>query len=46
MKENNDGNKGKFQAPGTLVLVFIFLVFFVVLYCANWIMLSGTWGVR
>lgn len=46
MKENNEEKQGKFRTPGTLVLVFIFLVVFIALYVANWVMLSGTWPVR
>lgn len=37
--------KSSFETPGTLVLVFIFLAWFLLLYILGWIALSGVWGV-
>jgi len=33
------------KAPGTMVLVFVFLAAFVVYYFVNWKLLSGVWQV-
>ena len=38
--------QGKYHAPGTLVIVFIFLLVFVALYFIDWALLSETWSVR
>ena len=37
--------KDKIHAPGTLVLVFIFLGWFVTLYFLNWSALSKIWKI-
>lgn len=37
---------GKIQAPGTLVLVFAFLAWFVTLYFLNWHALSKLWNIQ
>lgn len=44
MKEQKEG--GKFQAPGTLALVFIFLAWFATLYFLNWHALSKLWNIQ
>ncbi|MEK7847985.1 MAG: hypothetical protein AAB270_03580 [Chloroflexota bacterium] len=36
----------KIQAPGTLVLVFIFLAWFIALYVLQWALLASRWPVR
>ncbi len=46
MKKTNEEKRSKFKAPGTLVIVFIFLAVFIALYVADWILLSGAWSVR
>jgi len=46
VKLMSKNGKRKLEAPGTLALVFIFLVFFVLLYFVNWMLLNGTWAVR
>jgi cytochrome c oxidase subunit 1 len=38
-------NKGGFETPGTLVLAIIFLIWFLVFYFANWVILSRLWEV-
>ena len=38
--------KEKFHAPGTVVLVFIWFVWFVILYTTNWLALSENWFLR
>ncbi|HEB92731.1 MAG TPA: cytochrome C oxidase subunit I [Gammaproteobacteria bacterium] len=41
------GNRGKgWEAPGSLVLVAVFMVFLVVYYFANWKYLGSVWGIR
>ncbi len=41
------GNHGKgWEAPGSLVLVGVFMVFLVVYYFANWKYLGSIWGIR
>jgi hypothetical protein len=44
MSEEND-KKSKIEAPGTLVLVFIFLAWFITLYFLNWSALSKIWSI-
>lgn len=41
------GNKTerKIQAPGTLVIVFIFLAWFIALYVLQWALLSRLWPI-
>lgn len=36
----------KIHAPGTLVLVFIFLAWFIALYVLQWALLASRWPVR
>ena len=38
--------KDKFHAPGTLVIVFIWLAWFLILYASNWLALSENWFLR
>lgn len=41
------GNRSKgWEAPGSLVLVAVFMVFLVVYYFANWKYLGSVWGIR
>ncbi|MBI4614285.1 MAG: cbb3-type cytochrome c oxidase subunit I [Planctomycetes bacterium] len=39
------GEHRRFPAPGVLVLVVLFLVFFIAVYAANWFALSKAWGI-
>ena len=39
-------DKGKMHAPGTLVLVLIFLAWFVLLYLEQWGLLASKWPIR
>ncbi len=45
MKEDNQAPE-KIYVPGTLVLVFIFLAWFITLYIGNWVVLSKLWPVQ
>jgi hypothetical protein len=38
--------KGKMHAPGTLVIAFIFLAWFVVFYIFQWGLLASKWPIR
>jgi hypothetical protein len=42
------GEKGepKIHAPGTLVIVFIFLAWFIALYVLQWSLLARGWPIR
>lgn len=42
-KEHKDG---KFEAPGTLALTFVFLAAFLIFFFVNWKWLAATWEVR
>ena len=38
--------KRKIHAPGTLVIVFIFLAWFIALYIIQWSLLARGWPIR
>lgn len=42
---DEEKKSGKIAAPGTLVLVFIFLAWFAALYFLNWSVLSRLWSI-
>ena len=45
MEKHEKEHRG-IQAPGTLVLIALFFLVFVILYFANWILLSEAWPIR
>lgn len=43
--EKPAGDHAKFPAPGVMVLVVLFLLFFILVYLANWLHLSRAWEI-
>lgn len=41
-----ESKKRKIETPGTVVLAFIFLAWFLVMYFLGWVGLSGVWPVQ
>ncbi len=46
MARSKKKEEQKIHAPGTLVIVFIFLAWFIVLYILQWVLLANNWPIR
>lgn len=46
MAQRQQEKKSRLETPGTMVIVFIFLAWFLLLYIVGWVALSGVWPVR